>query len=89
MRAVTVRESEFNESDRVVLLASRWADDRPRGRHGLLLEETMDPANQFAFEATGAREDFAQSAVNKAQADHEKLRPKDDQRAFLFGVRRR
>lgn len=88
-RSVTVRESEYNDRDRALIAASHAADDAPRGRHGILMSEATDPANQFAFEAVGPREDFAQSAINKAHDAFEKERPKEDHRSISFGVRRR
>ena len=88
-RSVTVRESEYNDRDRALIAASWRADQAPRGRHGIPLSEAMDPANQFAYEAVGPREDFAQSAINKAQDAFEKTRPKEDHRSISFGVRRR
>ena len=89
MRAVTVREAEFSDADRLLLLASKWADGRPRGRHGFLMEEAMDPANANAFVASGARVDYAQSAWNAAEAEHARKRDKGDTRAFLFEVSRK
>lgn len=86
---MTVRESEYNDRDRALIAASLRADEEPRGRHGIPLSIAMDPKNQFAFEAVGPREDFAQSAINKAEAVLEKGRDKDDRRSLSFGVRRR
>ncbi len=86
---MTVRESEYNDRDRALIAASWRADQAPRGRHGILMSEAMDPANQFAYEAVGPREDFAQSAINKAEAELESTRSKDDHRSLSFGVRLR
>lgn len=86
---MTVREAEFSDIDRLALLASKWADGRPRGEHGILLEDAMSPENQFAYEATKPVEDYAQSAVNKAVAAYEKSRPSDDTRSVRFGVKKR
>ena len=86
---MTVREPEYNDRDRALIAASFRVDQEPRGRHGIPLREAMDPANQFAYEAAGPREDYAQSAINKAEAALESTRSKDDHRSLSFGVRLR
>lgn len=86
---MTVREPEYNDRDRALIAASYADEQQPRGRHGIPLAEAMDAANQFAYEAVGPREDFAQSAINKAEAEFDSRRPKDDTRSVSFGVRRR
>ena len=86
---MTVREPEFNDRDRALILASQAAEDVPRGRHGIPLSEAMDVKNQFAYEAVGPRVDWAQSAINQAEADHEAKRAKGDHRSVSFTVKRR
>ncbi|MEO2134603.1 hypothetical protein [Microbacterium sp.] len=87
--SVTVREPEYDDRDRALIIASQAAADEPRGRHGIPLSEAMDPKNQFAYEPVGPTVDWAQSAINKAEAEHEAKRAKGDHRSVSFTVRRR
>lgn len=89
VRAVTIRESEFTPWDRASLLRD-VADSRiPRGSHGLPLAESADPSNQFAFEVEGPQMDWAQKALDDAQAAHRKRNPNAPSTALLWKVRRR
>lgn len=90
MRAVTVREAEFSREDVAALIASRRAEQVKRGPHGIPLVEAMDPANQFAFEATGPAKDWAMDALHRKQELFYKQNPnaKGDP-SLVFSVRRR
>lgn len=87
--SVTVQEPRFTPGEVALLLASRRAEKEPVGRHGIPVSEATDPANQFAFEAVGPRVDWAQSAINDAEAAFEASSAEGDHRAVMFGVRRR
>lgn len=61
-RAVTVREPEFSDLDRVWLLRS-WDDEHaPRGAHGVLMSEATDRKNMGTFELSEPATDYAQKA---------------------------
>lgn len=47
MRAITVREPEWNADEVAYLLASREIEFEPRNSLGIPLREAMDPAHQF------------------------------------------
>lgn len=89
MLSVTVSEPRFKAGEVALLLASRRAENAPRGSHGVLMSEATDPANQFAIEVTPPHVDWVQSALNDAGATFEAGREKGDRRAVLFGVKRR
>ena len=80
VRSVTVRESEFTDGERVLLLASR-RKAAEQFSHGIPLDEAMDPANQFAFEAQEKPvTNWADKALSDAQDAYYKTRPKDESR---------
>lgn len=67
--SVTVSEPRFTAYERQLLLLSRRRDAEPRGRHGHLLSEATDPANQYSWSVPISTVDFAQAALNKAQKE--------------------
>lgn len=84
--AVTVREAEFSAWDRAVLVAD-WGRSSARvGRHGRLLSEALDPANQFAYEVPPPVTDWAQKKLNEAQEAYKKKYPQADMDALLWEV---
>jgi hypothetical protein len=83
---VTVTESRFTVQDKMVLLASRRADQVPRGSHGFTLEEATDPANQYRFKADLPTTDFAAKALKTAQDAYEKTYPDADMSSLLWRV---
>lgn len=83
---MTVREPEFAESDRLVLLASRWLDQQPRGRHGYLLSDATDPEKQHGWTPRKPRRDYAQAVINKKQDEYRKLYKDADFDSLLWGV---
>lgn len=87
--SVSVSEPRFTRDEVALLLASRRAEGAPRGEHGLLLSEAMDPANQFAFEATDPVMDWAQKTLNAARDAYRKKFPKSDMSAVHIRVRKR
>lgn len=89
VRAITVREPEFNSWDRAVLLADVAASKVPRGAHGLPLSETTDPANQFAYEVPNPVMDWAQKALDDQQALYKKQHPNSPMGGLLWKVARR
>lgn len=89
VRAVTVREPEFSAWDRALLLADVAASRVPRGAHGLPLAETADPENQFAYEVPAPRMDWAQKALDEAQAAFKSANPKASMNALMWKVARR
>ena len=89
VRAVTVREPEFSDVDVAMLLADYEREHEPRGRHGRLMSEAMDPANQFAYEVPPPSIDWAQRALNDAEEAYKKRYPQADMGSLLFRVRMR
>lgn len=88
-----MREPEFTPDEVAVLLASRRADNAPRGQHGVLLSEAVDPANDpSSRKATGRfvvdppSVDFAALALQRAKDGWKKNYPEDD-RPLLWPVR--
>jgi hypothetical protein len=87
--SVTTAEPRFTRDEVALLLASRRAENAPRGEHGLLLSEAMDPKNQFAFETTPPVMDWAQKTLNDARAAYRKKSPDADMTAVQIRVRKR
>ena len=89
VRAVTVREPEFSAWDRRVLADDVAASKVRRGAHGIPVAEAADPENQFAFEVPPPTMDWAQKALDDAQAAYRKQNPKAPLGALLWRVTRR
>lgn len=78
VRAVTVREPEFDDAERALLIASRR---RVIGDHGIALEDAMNPENQFAFVAPSApKVDWADKALRDRMDAYYASRPKGESR---------
>jgi hypothetical protein len=76
--------------DVALLIASRRAANVRRGPHGIPLVEAMDPANQFAFEATGPKKDWALAALKARQDAYYTENPKaKGDPSLVFSVIRR
>lgn len=80
--SVTVSQPRFTRREKALLLASR-RDELSRGKHGFLLSEAMDPANQFKFYAVGPHVDYADKAV----LDAERRYAEANKGANMHGVR--
>lgn len=89
LRAVTVREPEFTERDRFLILRQRHEDELPRNSHGVLLTEATDPANAYAFEAVGPTTDFVEKTLANAQEKYRTDWPDADTAGHLWGVRKK
>lgn len=89
VRSVTVREPEYSEWDVALLLRDRAKRLARRGSHGLLLDETTDPKNQFAYKAKAPITDFAEKALRDAKQDYAKKWPSADMGALLWEVETR
>jgi len=87
--SVTVAEPRFTPADKATLLASRRLEMAPRGDHGILLAEALDPANQFAFEVEPPVMDWAAGARNSFIETYKKRHPNVDMSAMHIRVRRR
>lgn len=83
---MTVREPEYSEWDVALLLQDRAKRLARRGSHGLLLDETTDSKNQFAYKAKQPITDFAEKALREAKQDYAKKYPKADMGALLWEV---
>lgn len=83
---MTVREPEFSEWDVALLLQERARRLARRGSHGLLLDETTNPNNQFAYQAKAPITDWAEKALREAKQDYAKKYPKADMGALLWEV---
>lgn len=81
---VAVTEPRFTRHEKALLLASRRAEKAPRGRHGLLLSETTDTKNQFAYRVPPPQRDYAQAAIDKAEAEYRKRYPDAPMGALLW-----
>lgn len=88
--SVTVTQPRFTARERHLLLASRRVEKVLRGKHGIPLDEAMDPANQFAFEVpVPPPVDWAQRKLNEAQDRWRKDHPDDDIDSRMWSVRQR
>lgn len=87
--SVAVSQPRFTPREVALLLAARRAKLAPRGSHGLLLSEALDPANQFAFEASKPMTDWAQKALDGAAESYQRAHPKASMSAVRFTVGRR
>lgn len=89
-----MREPEYTDRDRALLLASWDAEHEPRGPHGIPVKEATDPANNpFSTESTGKFVaepviDFAQDAIEKAKEARRKQVSAEDDWAIFWRVRR-
>lgn len=86
IQAVTIRESEFSDWDRALLMSDRAKQRAPRGSHGLLLSETTDPDNQFAYKTKPPITDWAEKALRDAKKAYQKEWPSADMGALLWEV---
>lgn len=86
IRSVTVREPEYSEWDVALLLQDRARRLARRGSHGLLLDETTEAKNQFAYKAKAPIIDWAEKALREAKQDYAKKYPKADMGALLWEV---
>lgn len=86
---MTVQEPRFSAGDKAILMASRRLQTAPRGDHGLLLAEAMDPANQFAFEVEAPVMDWAAKTRNDFIESYKKQHPSADMSALHIRVRKR
>lgn len=84
--SVTVSEPRFSRADKYRLLASRRAEQAPRGPHGFLLSEATDPANQFKATVPPPITDHFQVALSKAQDAWRKKNPDADVSTRLWRV---
>lgn len=87
---MTVREVEWSPDDLALVLASRRRANQRRGPHGYTLAESMDPTNQFAFDVTNPKRDWAMKALNDKQEQFYKQYPsaKGDP-SFVWDVKKR
>lgn len=95
VRSVTVREPEFSLTDLASLLENRADALAPRGSHGHLLAESMDPnadaaswSSEFRYKAVGPRKDHAQAAMDAARKEYEAKYPDADTSALRWAVER-
>ncbi|MGF3055608.1 hypothetical protein [Microbacterium sp. YY-01] len=63
-------EPRFTPAEVELLLASRRAEQVPRGAHGFTIAEATDPKNQYAFKVTSVV-DYAERAKHWAIKEHE------------------
>lgn len=84
--SVSVTGSRFTRTEVARLLASRRAENAPRGSHGLPLTEATDPANKDAFTVPLPVTDFAAKALRREQDAYEKRWGKDAMHDTLWRV---
>lgn len=82
MLSVSVAQPRFTRREKALLLASR-RDELSRGKHGFLMSEAMDPANQFKFYSPPPRVDYAE----KARLDAEKRYADANKGSNMHGLR--
>lgn len=87
--SVAVQEPRFSRDEKATLLAARRLANAPRGDHGILLAEAMDPENQFAFEVDPPVTDWAAKKRNEFIDAYKKQYPQADMSAIHVRVRRR
>lgn len=87
--SVSATESRFTPREVACLLASRRAENAPRGSHGLLLSEATDPANKDTFTVPLPITDFAAKALRREQEAYEKRWGKDSMHDTLWRVQMR
>lgn len=83
---MTVREPEYSASDRALLLADLFERNRPRGSHGIPLDEATDPKNAHRYEAQLPARDYAQQVLNKQKAEYRERYPDGDLDSLLWRV---
>lgn len=84
---MTVPEPRFTPDEVAVLLASRRAEQQPRGEHGFTYAEATDPKNQGRFKVGLPTRDFAQEALDAERRKYMKTYGEDyDRYAFLWRV---
>lgn len=95
VRSVTVREPEYDLSDLASLLRNRADALAPRGGHGHLLSEAMNPNAdrsswdaKYRYVAVGPRKDHAQAAIDAARREMEAKYPDADMSALHWAVER-
>lgn len=71
------------------MLAQRRETNLPRGSHGHLLSEAMDPDNQFAYDVEGPVVDWAQAKLDEVQERYKKANPNADTHAMHWTVKKR
>lgn len=86
---MTVTEPRFTPGETALLLASRRAEQAPRGSHGFLLSEAMDPKNQFAFRVPDPGMDWAAKALHDAQERREREYPNESMAGLMWRVEKR
>jgi hypothetical protein len=82
---VTVTEPRFSTADKEALIASRRAENEPRGSHGWTLREATDP--NIEWTVTKPKRDRAAQKLHAAQERYRKQYPHEDHSAFLWNVR--
>lgn len=86
--SVTIREPEFSDWDRAILLDDHAKQNVRRNSLGLPLSETTDPKNQFAYRGKPPITDWAEKAQNEFIADYKKKWPNADTSALLWTIER-
>ncbi|GAA4762653.1 hypothetical protein [Microbacterium gilvum] len=84
--SVTVSQSRFRPGDVELLLESRRAEREPRGSHGHPLTLATDPTTRGRWVVPAPTEDYAQTALNRAQKDYREKYPDFDMDSYLWSV---
>lgn len=63
---MTVRQSEWDDTERAIILESRRVQFAPRGTHGHLLEDAMNPELEDSWRSH-TRRDYARTQLEKDQ----------------------
>lgn len=95
VRSVTVREPEFELVDLISLVRDRADALAPRGSHGLLLAESMNPnadsnswEAEYRYEPRGPRKDHAQAVIDGARKAYAAEYPDADLSALRWTAER-
>lgn len=91
VQSVTVREPEFDDDERALMVASKR---RVVGSHGIPMDEATDPANQFEFVGDAVPlVDYAEKAREDSRDRYYKQYDSKDnpvnRNGHLWGVKRR
>lgn len=88
--SVTVTEPRFTPREKALLLAARRERDRPRGRHGIPLDEATNPEHRYDWEVEMPIRDFAQQRLDaEMKAYEDTYGEAAEMSSLLWRVRRR
>lgn len=82
---MTVTEPRFSTADKEALIASRRAENEPRGSHGWTLAEATDPKKKWSV--SKPKRDYVAQKLHAEQARYQKQYPHEDHSSLLWNAR--